>query len=184
MGVDRPLKVSASGGRFELNDAGEMPDILQATFEYPGFVMSYESSNINKHGLGGRTAGMSYYHATGPDDRPHGEAFYGSNGALFCDRIGFEIYPDNDKIARRYENAKDATAAHALKFIDSLRSRKRSNADIEVGHRATAIGHLGNIALKVGTKLEWDAEAERFRNSSEANALLGREVRPAWKLYS
>jgi predicted dehydrogenase len=184
MGADRPLKVCASGGRFELNDAGEMPDILQATFEYPGFVMSYESSNINKHGLGGRTAGMSYYHATGPDDRPHGEAFYGTNGALFCDRIGFEIYPDNDKIARRYENAKDATAAHALKFIDSLRSRKRSNADIEVGHRATAIGHLGNIALKVGTKLEWDAEAERFTNSSEASRLLGREVRPAWNLYS
>ncbi len=182
MGVDRPLKVAASGGRFELNDAGEMPDILQATFEYPGFVMSYESSNISAHGLGGRTPGMQYYHAVGPEDRPHGEAFYGTNGALFCDRIGFEIYPDNEKIARRHENSKDAVPEHTRKFIESVRSRKPSNADVEIGHRATLIGHLGNIALKTGVKLEWDAEGEQFTNSAEANRLLGREPRAKWKL--
>src|SRR3974377_1705897 len=39
MGVDRPRKVAASGGRFELNDAGEMPDIHHVTWEYPGFIM-------------------------------------------------------------------------------------------------------------------------------------------------
>jgi len=183
MGVDRPRKVAASGGRFELNDAGEMPDIHHVTWEYPGFIMSYESSNISEHGLGGRTPGMKYYHATGPDDRPHGEAFYGTNGALFSDRIGYEVYPDNDKVERRWVQSKDCTAEHTRKFIDSVRSRKPSNADIEVGHRATLIGHLGNIALKTGTKLEWDSEHEEFTNSAEANKLLWREPRPAWKLY-
>ena len=150
MGVERPRKVAASGGRFELNDAGEMPDIHQVTYEYPGFVLSYESSNISEHGLGGRTPGMKYYHGTGTDDRPHGEAFYGTNGAIFSDRIGFEIYPDNDKIERRWVQSRDTTAEHTAKFIASVRSRKPSNADIEVGHRATLIGHLGNIALKTG----------------------------------
>ncbi len=183
MGADRPRKIAASGGRFELNDAGEMPDIMQVTYEYPGFVMSYEGTNISAHGVGGRTAGMKYYHATGTDDRPHGMAFYGTNGAIFADRIGWDLYPDNDKVERHFESAKDATALHAKKFIDSLRSRQPSNADIEVGHRATSVGLLGNIALETGLKLEWDADREQFANSRPANALLAREPRQNWKLF-
>jgi hypothetical protein len=32
MGVDAPKTISASGGRFSMKDAGEMPDILQVTY--------------------------------------------------------------------------------------------------------------------------------------------------------
>ncbi len=182
MGVDRPKRISASGGRFELNDAGEMPDILQVTYEYPGFVMSYETCSISAHGLGGRTPGMKYYNAKGADDRPHGMAFYGTNGAMFVDRIGFEIYPDNDKIARRQENEAEPTPLHARNFIECVRSRKKPAADVEVGHRATLIGHLGNIAYKTGQRLDWDADREQFTNSAEANKLLHREPRRKWDL--
>ena len=94
MGVEAPLSVNATGNRFTLKDDGQMPDVLQVTYEYPGFVLSYETFNINGHGLGGRTPDMKYYMMRGKEDRPHGEAFYGTNGALFCDRIGFEIYPE------------------------------------------------------------------------------------------
>ncbi|HUS06544.1 MAG TPA: Gfo/Idh/MocA family oxidoreductase, partial [Bryobacteraceae bacterium] len=182
MGVDKPRTVAASGGRFQLDDAGQMPDVLQVTYEYPGFVMSYEACNISAHGLGGRTPGMKYYNARGAEDRPHGMAFYGSNGALFADRIGFEIYPDNDFIARRHENTTDATALHTRKFVDSLRTRKASNADVEVGHRSTIVAHLGNIAYKTGQKLHWDAEKEDFVNVPEASSLLSRQARKPWDL--
>src|SRR5437762_12260376 len=99
MGVDAPVTVSASGRRFELKDGGETPDVLQVTYEYPGFVLSYESCQLNGHGIGGRTPGKKYYRARGLDDRPHGEAFYGTNGALFSDRIGFEVYPELERSA-------------------------------------------------------------------------------------
>jgi hypothetical protein len=49
-------------------------------------------------------------------------AFYGSNGALFADRIGFEIYADNDHIARRHENEAEPTPLHARNFIERVRS--------------------------------------------------------------
>ncbi|HEY1380766.1 MAG TPA: Gfo/Idh/MocA family oxidoreductase, partial [Gemmataceae bacterium] len=78
MGLDAPLSVSAAGSRYELRDGAETPDVLQVTYEYPGFVLSYEASNINGRGVGGRTPGRAYYRARGPDDRPHGEAFYGT----------------------------------------------------------------------------------------------------------
>jgi Oxidoreductase family, C-terminal alpha/beta domain len=102
MGVEAPLSVNATGGRFSLKDDGEMPDVLQVTYEYPGFVLSYETLNMNGHGLGGRSPDMKYYMMRGKEDRPHGEAFYGTNGALFCDRIGFEIYPEPESLSSAF----------------------------------------------------------------------------------
>ena len=182
MGVDAPLTVSASGGRFSMKDSGEMPDTLQATYEYPGFILSYETSDLNAHGLGGRTPGMKYYNARGAEDRPHGEAYYGTNGALFADRIGFEIYPERDRVKRRQTNVADATSLHARAFVECVRARKTPPATIEMGHRATLIGHLGNIAFKTGRKLKWDAAREEFVGDPEASKLLGREARKPWNL--
>jgi len=182
MGADKPVTVSASGGRYALQDAGEMPDMLQVTYEYPGFVMSYEACNISAHGLGGRTPGMKYYNARGEMDRPNGMAFYGTSGAIFADRIGYEIYPDRDRIVRKMENTTDATGLHAKHFIECVRSRKLSAADVEIGHRATLIAHLGNIAYKTGKKLHWDAVKEEFKDAPDANRLLRREARKPWDL--
>lgn len=182
MGVEAPFAVSASGGRFALDDAGEMPDVLQVTYEYPGFVLSYEACNLNAHGLGARTPGMKYYQARGEHDRPHGMAFYGTGGALFADRIGYEIYPEQDRAARKWVQAVDATPDHVRNFIECVRSRARPNADVETGHRSTLVAHLGNIAYKVGRKLRWDAEKETFPDDRQASALLSRAARKPWDL--
>ncbi|MBI4873040.1 MAG: Gfo/Idh/MocA family oxidoreductase [Acidobacteria bacterium] len=182
MGADAPLSVSASGGRFSMKDGGEMPDTLQATYEYPGFIMSYEMCELNSHGVGGRSAGMRYYNARGAADRPHGMAYYGTNGALFADRIGFEIYPDRDRIKRRQANVPEPTSLHARAFVECVRTRAKPPADAVTGHRATLIGHLGNIALKTGRKLKWDAGREVFPSDAEASKLLAREARKPWNL--
>jgi predicted dehydrogenase len=183
MGADRPVGVSATGGRYELKDAGEMPDTMEVTYEYPGFLLQYEMSNINSHGMGGRTPGMKYYHGVREDDRPHGMAFYGSEGTIFADRIGFDVYPEADKVKRRHENTIDATSIHAKRFIEAVRNRTTYNADIEVGHRATTVALLGNIAMKTGEKLRWDAEKETT-NSAAANKMLRRQARKPWDLLA
>ncbi len=200
MGVDAPKTVSASGGRFSMNDGGEMPDVMQVTYEYPNFVLSYEACNLNAHGLGGRTPGMSYYSMRGETDRPHGEAYYGTNGALFADRIGYEIYPEPQPLRRRDGSqdvktppsgvrteakrvqSKDATDLHCANFIEALRTRKPPAAEVEIGHRSTTVPHLGNISYKVGRKLTWDAAKEDFVNDAEASKLLGRQARKPWDL--
>jgi predicted dehydrogenase len=184
MGVDAPLTVAAAGGRFELKDGAETPDVLQVTYEYPGFVLSYECCMLNAHGTGGRTPGKEYYRAKGKDDRPHGEAFYGTDGTLFSDRIGYEVFPEPvpRKAKRKDVAAKDATDLHTANFIDCVRSRKKPNADVETRHRSTTAAHLGNIAYRTGRKLRWDAAKEEFVGDREANALLGRQARKPWDL--
>jgi hypothetical protein len=41
---------------------------------------------------------------------------------------------------------------------------------------------LGNIALKVDQKIEWDAKAMRVTNCPEANQYVRREYRQGWGL--
>jgi len=183
MGVTAPRAIAASGGRFSLQDAGEIPDVLQVTYEYPGFVLSYESCLLNGHGVGGRTPGMKYYNAKGAEDRPNGMAFYGTNGALYADRVGYEIYPEpKSTLERKQRNTTDATKLHAANFIDCVRSRKPPNAEVEIGHRSTTVAHLGNIAFKTGKKLHWNADTEEFIDDGAASKLLSRQPRKPWDL--
>lgn len=55
----------------QLNDGADVPDTLQITYQYPGFILSYEASMLNGYGLGAHGVGRKYYGARGPDDRPH-----------------------------------------------------------------------------------------------------------------
>ena len=61
-------------------------------------------------------------------------------------------------------------------FLDCIKTRERTLADAEVGHRTTALCHLGHIAIQVGGRLQWDPVREQFLNSDEANALVDRPI--------
>ncbi len=71
---------------------------------------------------------------------------------------------------------------HPEDFIDCVRSRKKPAADVEIGHRASLVAHLGNIAYRTGHKLRWDAAKEEILDDSQASALLARKARKPWDL--
>src|SRR5688572_8633945 len=162
--------------------------------------MSYEASMLNSLGMPGRTPGHNSYGARGEWDRPHGEAFYGSNGTLVSSRIGYEIYPEMEapsgpgaqgatpgaaaryKMERRSVASADRTDLHVKDFVECVRSRKKPVADVEAGHRSTIIAHLGNIAYRTGHKLRWDAASEKIVDDAEASKLLWREPRKKWDI--
>jgi predicted dehydrogenase len=184
MGATAPKTVSAAGGRFYIDDAGDIPDTLQVTYEYPGFVLSYESTFLSGHGNGGRLPGMRYYGMKGQWDRPNGQAYYGTNGTILCDRIGYEVYPDAKPEEKAPEHAQmntsDATRLHTARFIEAVRSRQKPEADVEVGHRSTTVPLLGNIAYDTGRKLHWDAVTEEVTGDADATRRLGRDARSEW----
>lgn len=197
MGVEAPATISAAGSRFALQDAGQMPDVLIVTYEYPGFVLQYEGINVNGLGLGIRSAGMQYYNARGPLDRPNGMAFYGTEGTLLADRRGYEILPElapgapppagvppRFRTGRRSKNVQDATPEHARAFVDAVRGVRSSPADAETGHRSTSVAHLGNIAYRTGLKLRWDPRREDFDSQPDASQWLSRKPRRGWEWAS
>ncbi len=186
MHAHAPLSVTAVGGRYDMNDTAQTPAVLQVTYEFPDFILSYESNQFNAHGIGGQLPMRRYYRAQGTDDRPHGEAFYGTNGTIISDRVGFEVYPERPRAARPVERhqvtAADRTDLHTRNFIDCVRSRARPVADVEIGQHSTTLPLLGNIAFRTGHKIRWNAEREEIVDDREASVLLGRQARSAWNL--
>jgi predicted dehydrogenase len=198
MGEAEPLAVSSSATRFNKTIAGDIYDMQTATYEYPKYIMNYEACNYNGHGLGGRTPGMAYYGMRGPEDRPHGMAFYGTEAALFVDRIGMEIYPEakpwqpgggrrgggawEPRMEKIKVNEDEPTPLHTKYFVDCLRARKDPFPNIEIGTRATQIACMGNVAYWTGRKLKWDGVNRKFVGDEEANKYLFRAYRKPWDL--
>lgn len=71
---------------------------------------------------------------------------------------------------------------HIENFFQSMRTRRRPTADVEIGHRSTTVCHLVNICRELGRKLRWDPKRERFLGDEEANRLLSRPRRKGYEL--
>ena len=71
---------------------------------------------------------------------------------------------------------------HQRNFLDCVKSREQTICPAEVGHRSSTICHLGNIAMRLGRKLEWDPEREGFVNDPEADRMLLSPMRGPWRL--
>jgi hypothetical protein len=177
MNVDAPLAVSAVGGKFHLKDNRETPDTILATYQYPGFVMSYENRVCNGHQI---------------NDHDYGIYFYGADGTLFVDREGYRLEPElrsrkeQPPEMRSFPTQMRSTLdnpTHARNFIDCVRSRKAPICDIEIGHRSSSTAILGNLALRSGGSVTWDGKAEKVTNDNRKAAdLLTREYRKPWDL--
>lgn len=198
-GVKAPKAVYSTGGRFFLEDNGEVPDTQDAIIEYPGFtaVCQYRECTA---GRGGQGMG--------------GLMFHGTRGTMAMSRAGFEVFADpkvspNNTVAKVLpgghpvggpqpepepaekqfwtENAKDDTGdasldyvRHAQNFLDCIRSRQTPASDLESGHQIATTCHLANISMKVGRKVVWDAEHEQVVGDPAANAMLVRPYRAPW----
>ena len=71
---------------------------------------------------------------------------------------------------------------HLNNFWECIKSRKKPNADVEIGHRSSTVCHLVNMCRDLGRKLRWDPKAERFIGDDEANKLLSRPRRKGYEL--
>ncbi len=73
---------------------------------------------------------------------------------------------------------------HLKNFFECLRTRKKPNADVEIGHRSNTLCHLINICRELKRKLKWDPKAEQFVGDAEANKKLSRPRRKGYELPS
>jgi predicted dehydrogenase len=67
-------------------------------------------------------------------------------------------------------------------FLKCIKNRKDPYFPVDIGHRVSTVCHLANIAIKVGRKLKWDPENEKFEGDDQANKMLSRPMRSPWKL--
>jgi predicted dehydrogenase len=113
--------------------------------------------------------------------------FEGTEGVVRVDNKGqnFATFPEEIKRSTATTVDPKAYASnddHQRNFLDCVKSRSEPAAPVEVGHRSASVCHLGNIAIKLKTKLKWNPATEQFVGSDEANALIHRPVRGSWQI--
>jgi predicted dehydrogenase len=180
MNATAPKSVIASGGKFAYpDDASETPDTMQAVFEYDGFNMLWEHAT----GIDG-----------GPYGKPEGIAFIGNNGTLVVNRGGWEVIPEtySDDGVRKYKlealpfqgHNDNILDLHTKNFVDAIRANVASSlkCGIDSGSVAAINASLGNIALKTGRKLFWNAKAQQFEKDAQANELTKATYRTGYQL--
>jgi predicted dehydrogenase len=170
MGPDAPKNVSSTGGKYVLTDNSETPDTQVAVYEFPHYTMIWE----HKVGTG-----------VGLNGHPWGLSFTGSEGTMILTDGGYEIISEPKKKSlesKKYHGSGDARPAHVKNFLDCIKSRQQPVENLQVGHHVSSVAHLGNVALRSGRKIIWDARNETILHDSEADALVGVKYRELWKL--
>lgn len=115
---------------------------------------------------------------------PMGARFEGTEGWVYVDRSGLWTEPEplkeekiGDNEIRLYKSTD-----HARNFAECVYGRKPTVTPIEPAHYAIAIAHLGNIAMRLGRGVQWDAARERFVDDPIADRMLQRAYRAPWRL--
>ncbi len=70
---------------------------------------------------------------------------------------------------------------HIENFFDCMVSRKKPNADVEIGHRSVSVCHLIGIARDLNRRLKWDPDKEHFVGDDEADKLVDRPRRKGYE---
>ncbi|HWA88299.1 MAG TPA: gfo/Idh/MocA family oxidoreductase, partial [Opitutus sp.] len=128
------------------------------------------------------------------DKFPNGIRFIGDDGWIFVGRDEQQATSSDPKSAPTTLKPLDASdwklldpkgvtvhfphsLSHHKNWLECVQSRQTPLAPAAIAHRANAACIVSWIAMKLRRPLRWDAEAERFIQDDEANAMLSRPER-------
>lgn len=121
---------------------------------------------------------------TEPGRGPRGNKFVGSEGWVSVDDTG-KITASSKAILQKINTTQrgyEYMQGHHRDFLDCVRTRAQTIAPPEVAHRSTTVCHITNICLRLGRKLAWDPQAERFVDDPQADGMTARAMRSPWTL--
>lgn len=166
LGVDYPVRVTSSGGRYGFVDDQETPDTHTVCFEFPGRQsITWQGQSCHPHRMPFVT-------------------FVGERGAMeLNERGGYTIFDEKDRVIEQIEATSMGDAEHIANFLAAIRQQAPhiANAGLETAHRSTLLCHLGNMAHRVGRSLGCDPASGRVVADDEAMNYWSREYAPGWE---
>ncbi len=126
---------------------------------------------------------------------PNGVRYEGSEGWIFVTRGNYTASA-SDPVSKTKSKALEASNPKILtsqikeneihlykidnqhqNWLDCIKSGKEPISPVEKGHRACSVCLITHISMKLGRKLEWNPDTEKFVNDDDANKLLSRSQR-------
>ena len=112
-----------------------------------------------------------------------GALFIGEKGMLLSD-YGKHVLLPEEKFAdfKAPDPFLPRVASHHQEWIDACKAGQQTSANFHYSGLLTEANHLGNVAYRVGKKLEWDPVKLAATNAPEAAPLLHCPYREGWTL--
>jgi predicted dehydrogenase len=184
MDAKMPDTVAAIGCILVRHDGREVPDTLDALFDYPSFHVNMgttmNNSSASQQGiqylgtegtlmvtlgadmtLTDETPSEGYQSQIEPWPMKLQEQFW-SEGKH---REESKPYVRTEGSLNFKPSGPDATVFHLAEFFDSVRSRREPVEDAEMGHRSAAAGHMVNLSVRSGKKMVWEAASGTAREA-------------------
>ena len=108
-------------------------------------------------------------------------SYWGKGSLLSGARMeDFKSIPE--KLPRFVGADKDNDAAQHLEWIQACKGDGKALANFDYAGPMTESVLLGNVALRAGRRIEWDARNLRITNAPEANVFLRTDYRRGWEI--
>ena len=114
----------------------------------------------------------------------NGVKFTGTGGWVFVSR-GTIRASDPELLKTEFKSSDQRlykSDNHHGNWLDCIASRERCICDVEIGHRSVTVCHLGNIAMRLGRRLEWDPAKEDFVGDEQASRMVRKPMRAPWQV--
>jgi predicted dehydrogenase len=171
LGVEtHPTTVAGLGSKYYFDDDQEYPDTGTVVFEWPGDDQVGRKRQFIFE--------LRIWSTNYPFNVDSGAEFYGTKGKMFLSKRGkLEILDERNKPITAQPKDPPQLLGHAADFLDAIKTGRKPNAEIEIGHLSTTLVHLGNLAMRVGRSLNFDPRTEQIIGDEQANSLLSRKYR-------
>jgi predicted dehydrogenase len=112
----------------------------------------------------------------------NGVLFIGEKGQLLADYSRHVLLPEKDFAGPAKPSGKDSAGAHHQEWIQACKTGTQSSCNFDYSGPLTEVALLGNVAYRLGKKLEWDAARLRATHSSDADQFIQHQYRDGWRI--
>ena len=180
-----PKSVFAWGGNTALGSERETPEMQAITYDFSKFTVTLDSGTATNY-MKKTPDKIRMDPALFPEWRTNADRIeiYGTDGLMYLGRHGggWQVLGPKATILAQ-EGGIHPDKEHQINFIESIRSNKKPNSDVEQAQLSAALVHFGNIAYRTGNKqIYFNGENEQFTDNDEANKLLGTTYRDNFKM--
>ena len=186
-----PSSVEVVTQRGRNKHTGPLSSILKFEFPQRGHLVPVTLYWYDGGELPARPEGISLSVRLGEKkDGKNGTLFIGEKGIITCGKYGAKdprLIPDElmadyqlpTPSLRRIPGGRDG---HYEDWFRACRGERPAGATFDYSGPFTEAVLLGNVALRCGGRMEWDAQNMRVTNCPEANQYLTRHYRKGWRI--
>lgn len=112
-----------------------------------------------------------------------GTLFIGEKGMLLASYSDHVLLPEKDFAGfKRPAEFIPNSIGHYEEWMNAIRTNGKTTCNFDYGAALTEAGLLGNVAFRVGKRIEWDTKKLKVTNAPEAEQYVQHDYRKGWKI--